>query len=397
MVVKLELDERTTKKHGDTIVMNDRFIPIAAPALAGNEKKYVTDCLDSTWISSRGKYIGLFEEAFAEFCEVKHAVSCSNGTTAVHLAMLALGVRPGDEVIVPTLTFVATANAVAYCGATPVFIDAEPKTWNMDPTLIEAKITARTKGIIVVHLYGHPVDMDPVMAIARRHGLFVVEDAAEAHGARYKGKRVGSLGDLGTFSFFGNKVFSTGEGGMVVTNDQSLARQVHLFKEQGMDPDRIYWHPVIGYNYRMTNITAAIGVGQMEKSAWHLQRRREVALRYRVKLQNIPGLQLQAEEPWANHVYQFFTVVLGDEVTLSRDAVIANLRSHGVEGRPVVHPSHTLPPYVDSCRGQSFPVAERIAARGINLPTFAGLSDADVNYVSDSLVESLGNLPPYLS
>lgn len=369
--------------------MAQDFIPVAAPNLAGNEKTYVMDCLESAWISSRGKYVERFEHAFADFCGVKHAVSCSNGTTALHLALLALGIGCGDEVIVPTLTFVATANAVTYCGARPVFVDAEPKTWNIDPTLIEAKITSRTKGIIVVHLYGHPVDMDPILSIASRRGLFVLEDAAEAHGAIYKGQTVGSIGEIATFSFFGNKVFTTGEGGMVVTNDESLKRKVHLFKEQGMDPERLYWHPVVGYNYRMTNIAAAIGLAQVEKAEWHLQRRREVAAWYRNKLQNVSGLVLQAEEEWAQHVYQFFTVVLGEEIPLTREEVIANLASRGVEGRPVVHPLHTLPPYRESCRGSRFPVAERIASRGINLPTYTGLTHDDVDYVSDCLLECL--------
>jgi perosamine synthetase len=369
--------------------MAQRFIPVAAPSLAGNEKIYVLDCLESTWISSRGKYIEQFEAAFANFCGVKHAVSCSNGTTALHLALLALGVGPGDEVIVPTLTFVATANAVTYCGARAVFVDAEPKTWNIDPALIEAKITPRTKGIIVVHLYGHPVDMDAILAIARSRGLFVLEDAAEAHGATYKEKTVGSIGDIATFSFFPNKVFTTGEGGMVVTNDESMARKVHLLKEQGMDPDRIYWHAVIGYNYRMTNIAAAIGLGQIEKANWHLQRRREVATCYREQLQDVPGLLLQAEEKWARHVYQFFTIVLSDRIALSREEVIARLQSRGIEGRPVVHPLHSLPPYFDSSQKDNFPVAERIASRGINLPTSAELTREDVRYVCDSLLECL--------
>src|ERR1043166_3869860 len=227
--------------------MRKERIPVAAPSLEGNEERYVLDCLKSTWISSTGAYIERFESAFAEFCGVKHASSCSNGTTALHLALLALGVGPGDEVIVPTLTFVATANAVVYCGGRPVFVDVQPDTWNIDPALIEAKITPRTKGIIVVHLFGHSVDMDPVASIARRRGLFVVEDAAQAHGAEYKGKRVGSLGDVATFSFFGNKIITTGEGGMVVTNDAAIASRIGLLKNHGMDPDRRYWHPIVGY------------------------------------------------------------------------------------------------------------------------------------------------------
>jgi perosamine synthetase len=369
--------------------MKPRFIPVAAPVLAGNEKTYVMDCLESTWISSRGEYIEKFETAFADFCGVNHALTCSNGTTALHLALLALGVKPEDEVIVPTLTFVATANAVRYCGAHPVFVDAEPRTWNMNPALIEAKITPRTKGIIVVHLYGHPVDMDPVMAIARRHGLFVLEDAAEAHGAVYKGKVVGSIGDIGTFSFFGNKVLSTGEGGMVVTNDEQMARTVLTLKEQGMDPNRRYWYPVIGYNYRMTNIAAAIGLAQVEKADWHMQRRLEVAGWYREQLEPVPGLLMQVEEEWARHVYQFFTIVLGKEITATREQVIAHLLACGVEGRPVVYPMHTLPPYWDSTMAGEFPVAEMIASRGINLPTWAGLTREDVSHVCGALLAGI--------
>ncbi len=366
------------------------FIPVAAPMLAGNEKKYVLDCLDTNWISSRGAYIEKFETAFAKFCGVKHAVSCTNGTTALHLALVALNVGPGDEVIVPTLTFVATANAVRYCGARPVFVDAEPRTWNMDPALVEAKITPRTKGIIVVHLYGHPVDMDRIMEIARRHGLFVLEDAAEAHGAVYKGQVVGSIGDVGTFSFFGNKVLSTGEGGMVVTNDEQLAQTVQVLKEQGMDQNRRYWYPVIGYNYRMTNIAAAIGLAQVEKAQWHIQRRLEIAAWYREQLEPIPGLMMQVEEEWARHVYQFFTVVLGQDIPVSREQIIAHLLEHGIEGRPVVYPMHTLPPYADPALDGEFPVAGMIASRGINLPTWAGLTRADARRVCGALLEAIG-------
>ena len=369
--------------------MKDRFIPVSAPTLAGNEKRYVMDCLDTNWISARGKYVDRFEEEFAKFCGVKHGIACTNGTVALHLALLALGVGPGDEVIVPTLTYVATANAVRYCGATPVLVDCEPETWNMDPGLIESRITPRTKAIIVVHLYGHPVDMDAVMSLAGRHRLFVVEDAAEAHGALYRGRMVGSIGHISTFSFFGNKVISTGEGGMLTTNDQELARIVRLLKEQGMDPKRRYWHPVVGYNYRMTNITAAIGLGQVEMIDWHIQRRIEIARWYQENLRAVRGLSWQVEKPDTRHVFQFFTVVLKGEVARTREEVIAHLLSRRIEGRPVVYPVHALPPYSDRVRGQSFPVADRIASRGINLPTFASLERADVDYVSECLCECL--------
>jgi perosamine synthetase len=369
------------------------YIPVAEPVLAGNERKYVLDCVDSNWISSRGQYIERFEKAFAEFCGVKHAVSCTNGTVAIHLALLALGIGPGDEVIIPTLTFVATANGVRYCGATPVFVDCEDQTWNIDPALIEARITPKTRAIIVVHLYGHSVDMDAIFAIARRHKLFVVEDAAEATGATYKGKVVGSMGDISTFSFFGNKVITTGEGGMVTTNDPALARAMHQLKEQGMDPARRYWHPVIGYNYRMTNIEAAIGLAQIEKVDWHMERRIELASWYKEELRGHSAVSWQVVQPWARHVYQFFTVVVDPAAGVDRQDIIAHMHSRGVEGRPVVYPMHVLPPYVELARGQSFPCADRVSQHGINLPTSARLTRDDVRRVCESLVERLAAAP----
>jgi len=369
--------------------MGKRFIPVAAPMLVGNEKAYVMDCLESTWISSSGRYVEQFEAGFADFCRAKHAISCCNGTAALHLALMALGVGLGDEVIVPTLTFVATANAVTYCGARPVFVDSEPETWNIDPALIEAKITPRTKGIIVVHLYGHPADLDSILSIARRHGLFVVEDAAEAHGAEYKGRRVGAIGDIAAFSFYGNKIITTGEGGMVVTNDDRLANRIRQLKGQGMDPNRRYWFPMVGYNYRMTNVAAAIGVAQLEKIEWHLRQRLEVAKWYREQLAGIHGVGYQCEKEWARHVYWMVSIVLDDDVSSSRDEVMAHLQECGVESRPVFYPMHTLPPYQRSSQKDDFPVAERIAQRGINLPTWAGLSKKDVQFVCQSLLECL--------
>jgi perosamine synthetase len=365
------------------------FIPVSAPTLAGNEKRYVLDCIDTNWISARGKYVDRFEEEFAKFCGVRHGVACTNGTVALHLALLALGIGPGDEVIVPTLTYVAPANAVRYCGATPVLVDCEPESWNMDPARIESLVTAKTRAIIAVHLYGQPVDMDAVMDVASRHRLFVVEDAAEAHGAVYRGRKVGSIGHLSTFSFFGNKVISTGEGGMLTTDDPELAKRVRLYKEQGMDPNRRYWHPVVGYNYRMTNLTAAIGLAQVEMIDWHIQRRIEIARWYQDNLRAVRGLSWQEEKAHSRHVFQFVTIVLNGEVAQTREEVISHLASRQIEGRPVVYPVHAMPPYRDFVRGRSFPVADRIASRGINLPTSASLSRADVDYVSECLSECL--------
>lgn len=361
------------------------FIPVAAPALVGNEKQYVLDCLDSNWISSNGKYIERFETGFAAFCNVKHALSCSNGTVALHLALLALGIGPGDEVILPALTYVATANSVVYCGAKPVFVDSEPDTWNIDPERIEEAVTPRTRAIIVVHLYGHPVDMDPVMAIARKHGLFVVEDAAEAHGAEYKGRRVGAIGDIATFSFYGNKIITTGEGGMVTTQDDALAARVRQLKGQGMDPNRRYWFPMVGYNYRMTNIEAAIGLAQLEKIDWHIQRRRDIVNRYRLRLSGLPEVALQPEKPWARNVYWLTSIILTDLSSLSRDELMKQLAAAGVETRPFFYPLHTLPMYAGAQQGRPLPVAERLGAQGINLPSFSTLDDEAIDYICESL------------
>jgi perosamine synthetase len=382
------LDAKSSSSSKESSVMEREFMPVAAPMLVGNEKAYVADCLESTWISSRGGYIERFEAAFAEFCGVRHAMTCSNGTVALHLALLALDVGPGDEVIVPTLTYVATANAVRYCGARPVFIDAEADTWNLDPSAIESKITPRTKGVIVVHLFGHPVDMAVIRSIADRHGLFVVEDAAQAHGAECRGRRVGSFGDVATFSFYGNKIITTGEGGMVLTNQSRIADRVRLLKSQGMDPQRRYWFPVIGYNYRMTNVAAAIGLGQLEKIAWHLDRRSEVAGWYREELRAVSGLKWQVEHSWARHVWWMFSVVLDNDVPVERDQVMAELRKREIETRPLVIPIHTLPPYREIAGPGIFPVAEGLAQQGISLPTWAKLTRDDVRYVCDSLIET---------
>jgi perosamine synthetase len=381
------LDGKTDETGGSESMRQKRNIPVAAPMLVGNEKAYVIDCLDSTWISSTGKYVERFESAFADFCGVRHAISCCNGTVALHLALVALGLKAGDEVIVPTLTFVATANVVRYCGATPIFVDVDPATWTMDPVLVEQKITSRTRGIIVVHLYGQPTDLDPVLDVARRHSLFVVEDAAEAHGAEYKGKKVGSLTAVGAFSFYGNKALTTGEGGMLTTNDDDFAAKLRLLRGQGMDSQRRYWHPVIGYNYRMTNVAAAIGSGQLERADWHLECRANVANWYKKALAGIAGITWQSEPDWSRRIYWMFSIVLDGEAG-NRDAAMAHLQADGIETRPLFYPLHLLPPY-QQANNAGYPVAEQISRNGFSLPTWAGLSSDDVNYVAESLVQYL--------
>lgn len=360
-----------------------KTIPVSQPNLDGNERQYVLDCLDSSWISSIGSYIDRFETEFAAYVGCRHAIAASNGTTALHLSLLAFGVGPGDEIIVPTLTYVASVNAIAYCGAIPVFADADPLTGNIDPKSAAACITSRTKGIMAVHLYGHPVDMDPLLELARRHSLFVVEDAAEAHGAEYKGRKTGSIGDIGVFSFYGNKLITTGEGGMLTTNDASLAAKIRILRSQGMDPSRRFWHPIIGYNYRMTNIQAAIGLAQLERVQDHIDRHVAVARAYNAALSGTAGLTLPVEQPWAKHVYWLYTIIL-DESLPKRDDVMQYLAEAGIETRPVFYPSHLMPPYQNTAAG-CFPSAERLSRQGMNLPTYDELTEEDISRICSAL------------
>ena len=363
---------------------------VAQPKLDGNERKYVLDCLDTNWISSNGKYIGAFEEQFAKFCGVKHAIAANNGTTALHLALVALDLRPGDEVIVPTVTYIATANAVRYCGATPVLVDVCQDTMNIDPSDIERKITSRTRGIIPVHLYGHPAEMTAINRIAEKHGLWVVEDAAEAHGAEVNGKKVGTLGTCATFSFFGNKIITTGEGGMITTNDDELAAKLRIFRGQGMDPNRRYWFPVVGYNYRMTNIQAAIGLAQMEVIDTALSDRARLARWYNDALSDLrEKLVLPICADWAKHVYWMYTIFLKDGDENRRDQVMRYLDAQGIETRPVFYPMHILPPYKEK---STYPIADLWSQRGINLPTHQQLTKIDVDRIASSLREILSKI-----
>jgi perosamine synthetase len=366
---------------------NRPFIPVAEPALGDKELEYVVDCVKSGWVSSLGKYVRDFEQGFADFCEVQYGVATFNGTVALHLLVATLNLGPGDEVIMPSLTYVATANAVRYTGATPIFIDSEPETWNLDPTGVLGAITPQTKAIIAVHLYGHPVDMDPLRAIAAEHGLLLLEDAAEAHGARYKGRRVGSLGDAAIFSFYGNKIITTGEGGIIVTNNQQWAERAFFLENQGRYADNPYWHPEVAYNYRMTNIQAAIGLAQLERIDHMIAIRRRNADHYNRRLAGLPGLRLPPNKEWAENVYWMYSVIVEDGFGLARDAVRTRLRAAGIDTRPFFYPVHTLPMYET---GQSLPVAEALGRRGINLPSAATLTAEQIDYICDTLISLSG-------
>lgn len=358
-------------------------LPVAEPEIGDKELEYVTECITSNWISSIGKFVTRFEDEFARFCGTRYAIATSNGTVALHLALVTLGIGPGDEVIVPTLTFIATANAVTYTGAKPVFVDSERQTWNIDPAKIEAAITPRTRAVIPVHLYGHPADMAPIMEIAKKYHLYVIEDAAEAHGATYRGNYVGSMGDIGCFSFFGNKIITTGEGGMLTTNQENLARQAKMLRDHGVSPDKKYWHPLIGFNYRLTNLQAAIGVAQMEKIDRILDRKREIALLYRSLLENVAGITLPSEASWAKSVFWMYSILVEKEYGMSRDELMTRLKEAGVDSRPVFYPVHTMPPYQ---QGLSFPVAEELASKGISLPSGIGLRDEEIERVASLIV-----------
>ncbi|MRS12102.1 MAG: DegT/DnrJ/EryC1/StrS family aminotransferase [Actinobacteria bacterium] len=351
------------------------MIPVYRPLIGAAEKSNVADAVESTWISSKGSYLRRFEEGFSSFAGARHGIATCNGTVSIHLILAALGVGPGDEVIVPTFTYIASVNAITYTGATPVFVDSDPVHWNLDPSDAAAKITERTKAIMVVHLYGHPADMGPILAMGREHGIAVIEDAAEAHGAEYQGRRVGALGLAGSFSFFGNKIITTGEGGMVVCNDADFAERCSHLRGQGVSPTRTYWHDVVGFNYRMTNVAAALGVAQLERVDDVIAAKRRIAARYCDALADIEGLTLPPEMPWARSVYWMVSILV-DPVL--RDALMAHLKDRDIETRPFFYPAHTLPMYATSDR---FPVAEHLGASGINLPSFPELTDAEIDQV----------------
>lgn len=364
-------------------------ISIANPVFNGNEKKYLMECIDTGWVSANGRFINEFEEKFAKFCGTKYAIACSNGTVTLHLILVAMGIGPGDEVIMPTLTYIATANAVRYCGATPVFVDSEEGTFNMDPQKLEEKITERTKAIMPVHLYGLPADMKPIMEIASKHGIPVVEDAAEAHGAEYHGQKVGSFGLASSFSFFGNKIITCGEGGMITTNDEQLYQRMKLLKGQAVSPQKRYWHVDVGYNYRMTNMQAAIGLGQLENIDWHMNQRKRVADLYKKYLQGAEKyLKLQKVPDNSKSVYWMSNVILQDAVKKERDEVMCEMEKCDIEMRPVFYPMHIMPPYFDE--KASYPIAEKLGARGISLPSHAMLQEEDVKYICDCLKRIVG-------
>ncbi len=367
------------------------MIAFARPDLSELEERYLLEAFRSGWISSTGAFVERFEREFAAFAGTRAAISVGNGTVALHLALLALDVRPGDEVLVPALTYVATANAVRYVGAEPVFVDVDPETWCLDARLIESAVSRRTRGIIAVHLYGHPADMDAIERVAAAHGLWVIEDAAQAHGARYKGRPAGSLARAGTFSFYGNKIFSCGEGGAVTVDDPQLEARMRLLRGQGMDPQRRYWFPVMGYNFRLTNLACAILCAQLERKQEILTRRKRIFGWYRELLGDVAGIGLPPAALWAEPAPWVFSITVNEGVFgCTRDELAAKLSAEGIETRPFFVPLHRLPFYrrESAARGDCLPVSERLARRGLSLPVHDGIGPGEVEAVARAIRSS---------
>lgn len=368
------------------------FIPVNTPLLDGNEKKYLLECLESGWISSEGPFVTRFEEQFAACVGRKYGIAVCNGSVALDAAVVALGIGEGDEVILPTFTIISCAAAIVRAGAVPVVVDSDLITWNMDVSQIEQKITSRTKAIMVVHIYGLPVEMDPVLALAQKHGLRIIEDAAEMHGQTYQGRPCGSFGDLSTFSFYPNKHITTGEGGMIVTDDPALAEKCRSLRNLCFQPKRRFVHEELGWNLRFTNLQAALGLAQLESLGAHVERKRQMGHRYTALLAGLPDVQLPlSSTSYAQNIYWVYGLVLGDSYPLDAIEAMQRLASRGIGTRPFFWPMHEQPVFLKNglFKQVRCPVAERLARRGFYLPSGLGLADAEMETVAERLKEVL--------
>ena len=362
------------------------FIPISQPSITQKEIDYANDAVKSTWISSLGKYIDMFESKFAKFCESKYAICVSNGTVAIQLALKAYGIKEGDEVIIPNISFIATANAVLHSGATPVFADIDPFNYCLDPNSLEALINEKTKVIMPVHLYGHPADMNQISKIAKKYNLLVIEDAAEAHGATVDGKKVGSLGNCATFSFYGNKNLTTGEGGMITTNDELVYNKCKYLRDHAMSKEKRYWHTELGFNFRMTNIQAALGCAQLERINDFTAKRELIFKWYSKFLNNIEGVSLNRTYDWATNAFWLICLENSNWDLNERDSFMQELKNKGIDSRPFFYPMSQMPYINQIC---DTPVANEIFRKGINLPTYFDLKENEVKYICDTINELL--------
>jgi len=375
-------------------------IPVNEPLVGKREEELVLECLRSGWISSAGKFIEDFEQGWADYCGRRYGIAVSNGTAALQLALTCIGLKPGDEVILPAFTIISCALAVIYNGGVPVLVDSDPRTWCMDVERVKEKINRHTRAIMPVHIYGHPVDMDPLLDLAKKHGLAIIEDAAEAHGAEYlcgkkscapAWRRCGSFGDMSCFSFYANKLVSTGEGGMVLTDDPALADRARSFRNLCFQPDRRFHHQELGFNFRLTNLQAALGVAQLERMDQIVARKRSMGQTYNRLLKDIDGLKLPAEEPWAKNVYWMYGVVLSDEAGMDASELAQALKERGVETRPFFLGMHEQP--VFQKRGlfiaENYPVTERLARRGLYLPSGLAMTEEQLKNVCQAVHEVL--------
>jgi len=368
------------------------MIPVNEPLVGNKELEYVTECLKTGWISSAGRYIEQFERTWAEYCGMKYGVAVSNGTTALEVAVGCLDLKSGDEVIVPAFTIISCVLAVVYNGAKPVLVDSEHETWTIDVGKIEEKISGKTKAIMPVHIYGHPCYMGPILKIARKYNLAIIEDAAEAHGAEYKGKRCGGFGDISCFSFYANKIITTGEGGMVLTNSEHYAEKARSLRNLCFRKKRRFYHTELGHNFRLTNIQAAIGLAQIERIDELIERKRRIGKMYTEKLNNIKGLQLPVEKSWAKNVYWMYGIVLDENTGFDAVTFAKKLKDEGIDTRPFFLGMHEQPVFheIGLFKGEHYSVAKRIAKQGLYLPSGVTLTEKDIDIVVEELKKILG-------
>jgi perosamine synthetase len=363
------------------------MIPVNEPLVGEAESKYVLECLRTGWISSEGRFIHEFEDRWAAYCGMTYGVAVSNGTVALEIAVACLDLHPGDEVILPSFTIISCAQAITMCGLKPVLVDADPRTWCMDVSQVESKITVRTRAIMPVHIYGHPVDMDPLMALAHKYNLIIIEDAAEVHGAEYKGRKCGGLGDISCFSFYANKIITTGEGGMVLTKDTLQAERLRDLRNLCFRKERRFYHTELGHNYRLTNLQAAIGLAQLERIEESLVHKRWMGAAYTERLKDIPGLQLPVKEPWATNVYWMYGVVLEDAMGIEAVEFARRLADQGVMTRPFFLGMHEQPVFqrMGLFLDEHYPVTEHIARRGLYLPSGMTLTETQLDQVCEAV------------
>ena len=366
-------------------------VPVNEPLLDDRAMQYVQECIRTGWISSAGSFIERFEQNWAEYCGAEYGIAVSSGTTALQSAVTCLRMEPGSEVIMPTFTIISCALAVIDAGCVPVLVDSDPDTWCMDVSQVESKITSRTRAIMPVHMYGHPVDMGPLLELAKAHDLHVIEDAAEAHGAEYNGKRAGGIGDLGCFSFYANKIITTGEGGMVVTKNEEYAERLRSFRNLCFRSDRRFLHTELGQNYRLTNMQAAVGLAQVERIDEHVARKRHMGHVYNERLAGLTQIALPVEREWAQNVYWMYGLVLDDDVPYDATEFASRLRPKGVDTRPFFIGMHEQPVLLDRgmFKNESYPVASRIAHRGLYLPSGLAITDEQIDRVSDAVRQVL--------